>query len=61
MYVGQPLFHVLLILVHRPFAFLLGLGAFSFVLLLLVDVEKSRLECAEYLAAEARLEGLEEA
>ncbi|KAG8701865.1 hypothetical protein FRC09_005087 [Ceratobasidium sp. 395] len=45
---------------NMPFAFLLGLGAFSFVLLLLVNVEKSRLECAEYLAAEARLEGMEQ-
>jgi hypothetical protein len=36
------------------------LGAFSFVLLLFVNVDKSRLECAEYLAAEARLEGLDE-
>ncbi|KAG8744144.1 hypothetical protein FRC10_010713 [Ceratobasidium sp. 414] len=44
---------------NMPFAFLLGLGAFSFVLLLLVNVDKSRLECAEYLAAEARLEGLD--
>ncbi|QRV89669.1 autophagy-related protein 22 [Ceratobasidium sp. AG-Ba] len=45
---------------NMPFAFLLGLGAFSFVLLIFVNVDKSRVECAEYLAAEARLEGLEE-
>ncbi|KAG8761940.1 hypothetical protein FRC11_012091 [Ceratobasidium sp. 423] len=45
---------------NMPFAFLLGLGAFSFILLILVNVDKSRVECAEYLAAEARLEGIED-
>ncbi|KAJ1307194.1 hypothetical protein OPQ81_001309 [Rhizoctonia solani] len=45
---------------NMPFAFLLGLGVFSFILLLLVNVDKSRAECAEYLAAEARLEGIQD-
>ncbi|KAG8722358.1 hypothetical protein FRC08_003309 [Ceratobasidium sp. 394] len=45
---------------NMPFAFLFALGASSYVLLMLVNVDKSRVECAEYLAAEARLEGLDE-
>jgi len=43
---------------NMPFAFLLGLGVFSFIMLLFVDVPKSREECRIYLEAEAKLEGL---
>lgn len=34
---------------NMPFAFLLGLGLASTILLLLVDVGKSRRECKDYL------------
>ncbi|KAN0120753.1 Autophagy-related protein 22-like protein, partial [Russula decolorans] len=37
---------------NMPFAFLFGLGTFSTVFLFLVDVEKSRVECEEFVAAE---------
>ena len=36
-----------------PFAFLFGLGAVSTILLVLVDVPKSRIECEEFVKAEA--------
>lgn len=36
-----------------PFAFLLALGAVSVVVLALVDVDKSRVECRMYLVDEA--------
>lgn len=36
-----------------PFAFLLALGAVSVVILWLVDVDKSRIECRMYLVDEA--------
>lgn len=36
-----------------PFTFLLGLGAFAVVILWMVDVDKSRLECRKYLEDEA--------
>ncbi|KAH9998864.1 vacuole effluxer Atg22 like-domain-containing protein [Russula compacta] len=37
---------------NMPFAFLLGLGAFSTVFLWMVNMEKSRIECEEFVAAE---------
>ncbi|KAF8501561.1 autophagy-related protein 22-like protein [Russula emetica] len=37
---------------NMPFAFLFGLGTLSTVFLFLVDVEKSRVECEEFVAAE---------
>jgi hypothetical protein len=36
-----------------PFTFLLGLGAFSVGILWMVDVDKSRVECRNYLDGEA--------
>ncbi|KAI0052263.1 MFS general substrate transporter [Auriscalpium vulgare] len=41
---------------NMPFAFLFGLGAFSTIFLVLLDMRKSRLECDEFIAAEARRE-----
>ncbi|ETW83410.1 hypothetical protein HETIRDRAFT_316513 [Heterobasidion irregulare TC 32-1] len=38
---------------NMPFAFLFALGAFSTIFLFLVDMEKSRVECEEFVAAEA--------
>jgi len=37
---------------NMPFAFLFGLGTLSTVFLFMVDVEKSRVECEEFIAAE---------
>lgn len=39
---------------NAPFAFLLAMGALSCVLLYLVDVDKSRKECDNFVAAEAK-------
>ncbi|KAK0204936.1 autophagy-related protein 22-like protein [Desarmillaria ectypa] len=39
---------------NMPFAFLFALGVFSTLFLWLVDVEKSCLECAEFIQAEAK-------
>lgn len=36
-----------------PFTFLLGLGVFSIGILWFVDVDKSRVECRQYLEEEA--------
>ncbi|KAF8271174.1 autophagy-related protein 22-like protein [Lactarius quietus] len=38
---------------NMPFTFLFGLGLFSTVFLFMVDVKKSRIECEEFVAAEA--------
>jgi len=38
---------------NMPFAFLFGLGAVSTIFLYLVDVKKSRVECEEFVRAEA--------
>ena len=38
---------------NMPFTFLLALGAFSVVVLWFVDVDKSRIECRQYLEEEA--------
>ncbi|KAI9463268.1 MFS general substrate transporter [Lactarius psammicola] len=38
---------------NMPFTFLLGLGLFSTIFLFMVDVKKSRIECEEFVAAEA--------
>jgi len=38
---------------NMPFAFLFGLGAASTVFLAMLDVEKSRVECEEFVVAEA--------
>ncbi|KAF9000660.1 autophagy-related protein 22-like protein [Cyathus striatus] len=40
---------------NMPFAFLFGLGFFSTLFLWLVDVDKSRLECDEFVLAEGKL------
>jgi len=39
---------------NMPFAFLFGLGALSTILLILVDVPKSRIECEAFVKAEAK-------
>ena len=39
---------------NMPFAFLFGLGCFSAIFLLLVDMDKSRKECDAFVNAEAR-------
>ncbi|EIM91364.1 MFS general substrate transporter [Stereum hirsutum FP-91666 SS1] len=39
---------------NMPFAFLFGLGAFSTIFLFMVDLKKSRAECEEFIAAEAK-------
>jgi len=39
---------------NMPFTFLFGLGTFSTVFLFMLDVEKSRIECEEFVAAEVR-------
>ncbi|KAI0264339.1 autophagy-related protein 22-like protein [Gloeopeniophorella convolvens] len=41
---------------NMPFAFLFSLGAFSTVFLVFVDMDKSRVECDEFIAAEASRE-----
>ncbi|EGN98810.1 hypothetical protein SERLA73DRAFT_181460 [Serpula lacrymans var. lacrymans S7.3] len=41
---------------NMPFAFLFGLGTISTVFLYLVDVKKSRIECDDFVKAEARRE-----
>jgi MFS-type transporter involved in bile tolerance (Atg22 family) len=38
---------------NMPFTFLFGLGLFSTIFLFMVDVKKSRIECEEFVAAEA--------
>ncbi|KAI9439823.1 MFS general substrate transporter [Lactarius indigo] len=38
---------------NMPFAFLFGLGLFSTIFLFMVDVKKSRIECEEFVEAEA--------
>ncbi|KAH7884476.1 MFS general substrate transporter [Phlebopus sp. FC_14] len=38
---------------NMPFAFLFGLGTFSTIFLFFVDVKKSRMECDEFVEAEA--------
>jgi len=42
--------------VNMPFTFLFGLGLFSTIFLFMVDVKKSRIECEEFVAAEASRE-----
>ncbi|KAK7437012.1 hypothetical protein VKT23_006702 [Stygiomarasmius scandens] len=37
---------------NMPFAFLFGLGVFSTIFLYMVDVDKSRIECEEFIKAE---------
>ncbi|KXN91649.1 Autophagy-related protein 22 [Leucoagaricus sp. SymC.cos] len=37
---------------NMPFAFLFGLGALSSIFLWMIDVDRSRVECAEFIAAE---------
>ncbi|SJL19042.1 related to autophagy protein (Atg22) [Armillaria ostoyae] len=44
---------------NMPFAFLFALGVFSSLFLWLVDVEKSRVECAEFVQAEAKHKAFE--
>jgi len=39
---------------NMPFTFLFGLGVSSTIFLFMLDVEKSRIECEEFVAAEAR-------
>jgi len=39
---------------NMPFTFLFGLGMFSTVFFFMLDVEKSWIECEEFVAAEAR-------
>jgi len=43
-----------------PFAILFGLGAISTIFLYLVDVKKSRVECEEFVEAEANREAFGE-
>ncbi|EEB89454.1 hypothetical protein MPER_12445 [Moniliophthora perniciosa FA553] len=38
---------------YLPFAFLFGLGVFSTLFLYMVNVEKSHIECEEFIKAEA--------
>ncbi|PBK75831.1 hypothetical protein ARMSODRAFT_1080006 [Armillaria solidipes] len=44
---------------NMPFAFLFALGVFSSLFLWLVDVERSRVECAEFVQAEAKQKAFE--
>ncbi|KAI0067287.1 MFS general substrate transporter [Artomyces pyxidatus] len=39
---------------NMPFAFLFGLGTFSTIFLFMVNMEKSRVECDEFIVAEAQ-------
>ncbi|KIK95280.1 hypothetical protein PAXRUDRAFT_141029 [Paxillus rubicundulus Ve08.2h10] len=45
---------------NMPFAFLFGLGTISTIFLYLVDVKKSRVECEEFVEAEANREAFGE-
>ncbi|KAJ8587711.1 MFS general substrate transporter [Rhizopogon salebrosus TDB-379] len=44
---------------NMPFAFLFGLGAVSTIFLYLVDIKNSRVECEEFVKAEADLEAFQ--
>ncbi|CAL1717102.1 unnamed protein product [Somion occarium] len=46
---------------NMPFAFLFGLGSLSTIFLYFVDVKKSRIECEEFVAAEARRKAFDDA
>ncbi|KAJ3510972.1 hypothetical protein NLJ89_g4370 [Agrocybe chaxingu] len=46
---------------NMPFAFLFTLGVLSTIFLWMVDVEKSRMECKEFIAAEAEREVFKQA
>ncbi|KAK7682639.1 hypothetical protein QCA50_014439 [Cerrena zonata] len=46
---------------NMPFAFLFGLGACSTIFLWFVDIKKSRMECEEFVAAEAKRKAFEDA
>jgi len=45
--------------VNTAFAFLFGLGVFSTIFLWMLDVEKSRVECKEFVAAEGKRNAFE--
>jgi len=44
---------------NMPFAFLFGLGVFSTIFLWMVDVEKSRKECEQFVKAESARKAFE--